>query len=184
MALPADIKNISMKRNLFFCGLLALSVTTYAQKAKPTQLKEKTTFQTSSPWMPEIDVRSDIAIVYGVNDRPGVTFEQRVQSWRDHGYQTNFMTGIAWGDYKDYFLGKWDGINHLGIGQVTQKGDTIFHGKDIPYVVPVKSFIEYMKTAVIKRVIDAGINRIFLEEPEFWEQSIRSVQAPLRALQS
>ncbi|RYU91383.1 hypothetical protein EWM62_05430 [Mucilaginibacter terrigena] len=160
-----------MKKLLFFCCLSALSAGVYAQATKPDPLKEKTAFQTSSPWMPEIDVRSDIAIVYGVNDRKGMTFEQRVQSWRDHGYQTNFMTGIAWGDYKDYFLGKWDGINHLGVGQVTQKGDTIFHGKDMPYVVPVKSFIEYMKTAVIKRVIDAGISKIFLEEPEFWARA-------------
>ena len=143
----------------------------YAQATKPVQLQQKTAFQTSSPWMPEIDVRSDIAIVYGVNDHNGMTFEQRVQTWRDHGYQTQFMTGIAWGSYEDYFLGKWDGINHLGVGQVTQKGDTIFHGRNMPYVVPVKSFIEYMKTAVIKRVIDAGITDIFLEEPEFWARA-------------
>jgi hypothetical protein len=160
-----------MKKLLSCCCLIALSISVNAQTTKPVPLKEKTAFQTSSPWMPEIDVRSDIAIVYGVNDRKGMTFEQRVQSWRDHGYQTNFMTGIAWGDYKDYFLGKWDGINHLGVGQVTQKGDTIFHGKDMPYVVPVKSFIEYMKTAVIKRVIDVGITNIFLEEPEFWARA-------------
>lgn len=160
------MKNISL-----FCCFIAFSITVYAQKSKPIDLKEKTAFQTSSPWIPEIDVRSDIAIVYGANDRPGLTFEQRVQSWRDHGYQTHFMTGIAWGDYKDYFLGKWDGINHLGIGQVTQKGDTIFHGKNMPYVVPVKSFIEYMKTAVIKKVIDAGISSIYLEEPEFWARA-------------
>lgn len=160
-----------MKNILLFCCLFALSLTGYAQTIKPVVLKEKTAFQTSSPWIPEIDVRSDIAIVYGTNDRPGLTFEQRVQSWRDHGYQVNFMTGIAWGDYKDYFLGKWDGINHLGVGQVTQKGDTIFHGKDMPYVVPVKSFIEYMKTAVIKKVINAGITNIFLEEPEFWARA-------------
>jgi hypothetical protein len=160
-----------MKKLLSSCCLIALSISVNAQTTKPVPLKEKTAFQTSSPWMPEIDVRSDIAIVYGVNDRKGMTFEQRVQSWRDHGYQTNFMTGIAWGDYRDYFLGKWDGINHLGVGQVTQKGDTIFHGKDMPYVVPVKSFIEYMKTAVIKRVIDVGITNIFLEEPEFWARA-------------
>ncbi|MBD1363665.1 hypothetical protein IDJ77_07575 [Mucilaginibacter sp. ZT4R22] len=160
-----------MRNFLLSCALAALTGGVYAQSGKPAELKQKTAFQTSSPWIPEIDVRSDIAIVYGVNDRPGMTFEQRVQSWRDHGYQTQFMTGIAWGDYKDYFLGKWDGINHLGVGQVTQKGDTIFHGKDMPYVVPVKSFIEYMKTAVIKRVIDAGITDIFLEEPEFWARA-------------
>lgn len=160
-----------MKQLLFSCCLAALTVSAHAQVTKPAPLKQKTAFQTSSPWMPEIDVRSDIAIVYGVNDRPGMTFEQRVKTWRDHGYQAQFMTGIAWGDYKDYFLGKWDGINHLGVGQVTQKGDTIFHGRDMPYVVPVKSFIEYMKTAVIKRVIDAGITDIFLEEPEFWARA-------------
>ena len=160
-----------MRNITLICCFIALSLTTYAQKSKSIDLKEKTAFQTSSPWMPEIDVRADIAIVYGANDRPGMTFEQRVKSWRDHGYLTHFMTGIAWGDYKDYFLGKWDGINHLGIGQVTQNGDTIFHGKNMPYVVPVQSFIEYMKTAIIKRVIDAGISSIYLEEPEFWARA-------------
>ncbi|WP_419699986.1 hypothetical protein [Mucilaginibacter sp. NFX135] len=160
-----------MKNILFSSYLVALSFAGYAQNSDPIKLPEKTAFQTSSPWIPEIDVRSDIAIVYGANDRPGLTFEQRVQSWRDHGYQVNFMTGIAWGDYKDYFLGKWDGKNHLGVGQVTMKGDTIFHGRDMPYVVPDASFIEYMKTAVVKKVIDAGITNIFLEEPEFWARA-------------
>ncbi|MBS1663787.1 MAG: hypothetical protein JST68_22270 [Bacteroidetes bacterium] len=150
-------------KNLFFVFLTFLSIHLCAQ--------QKTAFQTSSPWIPEIDVRSDMAIVYGVNDRKGSTFEQRVQSWKDKGYSIAFMTGIAWGQYYDYFLGEWDGHNHLGVGQVTQKGDTIFHGKNMPYVVPVQSFIDYMKTAVVKRVIDAGINTIFLEEPEFWARA-------------
>jgi hypothetical protein len=158
---------IKMKITLSFLALLAFSGICAAQ----APLKEKTAFQTSSPWIPEIDVRSDIAIVYGVNDRPGMTFEQRVKTWRDHGYQTHFMTGIAWGSYEDYFLGKWDGKNHLGIGQVQMNGDTIWHGKNMPYVVPVKSFIDYMKTAVIKRVIDVGIHNIYLEEPEFWARA-------------
>lgn len=140
--------------------LLHLFITAEAQ--------EKTSFQTGSPWIPQIDVRSDIAIVYGTGDRPGMTFEQRVKSWRDHGYKTDFMTGIAWGSYDDYFLGKWDGKNHLGDGQVDIKGDTMWHGKNIPYVVPVASFINYMKKAVVKKVIDAGITSIVLEEPEFW----------------
>lgn len=133
--------------------------------------REKTAFQTSHAWIPEIDVRSDVAIVYGVNERGQETFEDRVKSWRDRGYTTAFMTGIAWGQYFDYFLGKWDGQNHLGIGQVTAQGDTIWHGHNMPYVVPVQSFIDFMKTAVVKRVIDAGITLIFLEEPEFWARA-------------
>ena len=164
-----------MLRQIIACFIVSVSCT-YDCKAQQasnntTGAKEKTAFQTSSPWRPEIDVRSDIAIVYGAGDRPDMTFEQRVKSWRDRGYITQFMTGIAWGSYDDYFLGKWDGKNHLGDGQVTQKGDTIWHGKNIPYVVPVASFIEYMKTGVVKKVIDAGITTIFLEEPEFWARA-------------
>lgn len=162
-----------MKKFTFLFALTCLATTSFAQTPP---LREKTAFQTSSPWRPEIDVRSDIAIVYGINGNPsdgrqGMTFEDRVNSWRTRGYNTHFMTGIAWGSYQDYFLGKWDGKNHLGEGQVDMKGDTIWHGKNIPYIVPVKSFIEYMKTAVIKKVIDAGITSIYLEEPEFWARA-------------
>ena len=69
-------------------------------------VREQTTFQTSGHWKPATDVRSDLVMVYGANDRPGETFRQRVQSWRDRGYTTHFMTGIAWGDYQDYLTGK------------------------------------------------------------------------------
>lgn len=154
-----------MKKPLLLFSCLCMTLFANAQKG------EKTAFQTSSPWRPEIDVRSDIAIVYGAGDRHDMTFEQRVKSWRDHGYTVQFMTGIAWGSYDDYFLGKWDGKNHLGIGQVMQNGDTIWHGHNIPYVVPESTFIDYMKRGVVKKVIDAGITAIYLEEPEFWARA-------------
>lgn len=133
--------------------------------------QQKTAFQTSSPWRPEIDVRSDVAIVYGANDYPKISFAERVRSWRDRGYQTHFMTGIAWGSYEDYFTGKWDGQNHFGIGQVEQDGDTIWHGRNVPYVVPESSFIRFMQEGVVKKVIDNGISHIHLEEPEFWARA-------------
>jgi len=38
----------------------------------------------------------------------------------------------------------------------------------VPYIVPTKSFIEFMKQKHIKRVIDAGIDAIYPEEPELW----------------
>lgn len=74
--------------------LLACNHATYAQKGKSKEAK--TTFQTSEPWKPETDVRADATMVYGTLDKPGVTFEQRIQSWRDKGYLTEFMTGVAW----------------------------------------------------------------------------------------
>jgi hypothetical protein len=141
--------------------------------------KEKTIFQTSSPWKPVTDIRSDVAVVYGTavqdlksywipDDNRLMTFEQRVQSWWDRGYATHFMTGIAWGDYQDYFTGKWDAKAHLDEGQMSMNGDTIWHGPMVPYVVPSKTFLEYMKEKQVKRAIDAGIDAIYLEEPEFW----------------
>ena len=147
-----------------------------AQNAEPSTILEKTVFQTSSPWMPEIDIRADVAIVYGVNGNPTdgeqeLTFEERLNSWKERGYNTHFMTGIAWGSYQDYFLGKWDGLNHLGEGQVQQNGDTIWHGHYVPYIVPTKPFIEYFKKEIIQRVIDAGVSSIYLEEPEFWSRA-------------
>ena len=135
--------------------------------------RERTAFQTGQPWKPTTDTRADVAIVYGVGGNPseersGLTFEERVQSWRDKGYTTHFMTGIAWGEYQDYFTGAWDGRWHLDEGQVTREGDTIWHGHMVPYIVPSMNFIRYMKERHIKRVIDAGIDAIYLEEPEFW----------------
>jgi hypothetical protein len=159
-----------MKRifGFFFSVVLLFCDSVIAQNSKESNVREKTVFQTSNPWKPVTDVRSDVAIVYGAGDHSGMTFEQRVQTWRDKGYITHFMTGIAWGGYQDYFTGKWDGKMHLDEGQVTQKGDTIWHGRMVPYIVPSENFIKYMKETQIKRVIDAGIDAIFLEEPEFW----------------
>lgn len=142
-----------------------------------SEKREKTAFQTSQPWRPTIDNRADVAIVYGVGGNPSdsrkqtMTFEERVQSWRDKGYVTHFMTGSAWGEYQDYFTGKWDGKWHLDEGQVTKNGDTIWHGRMVPYIVPSKTFIKYMQERHIKRVIDAGIDAIYLEEPEFWARA-------------
>jgi len=168
-----------MQRSTIFFLLTILSVKVCAQpsqKQSQSQSRpvEKTTFQTSNPWKPVTDVRADVAIVYSVKDhhaKGNMTFEERVQSWRDKGYTTHFMTGIAWGEYQDYFTGAWDGQRHLDEGQVTQKGDTIWHGRMVPYIVPSMNFIRYMKEKVIKRVIDAGVDAIYLEEPEFWARS-------------
>lgn len=160
-----------MKNGFFiYIPLVVFLLTTCHIRSQETTLKEKTCFQTSGQWKPVTDVRADVAIVYGTgsNRRSGMTFEERVQSWRDRGYTAHFMTGIAWGGYQDYFTGQWDGVEHLDEGQVTQKGDTIWHGRLTPYIVPTMNFIKYMKEVHIKRVIDAGIDAIHMEEPEFW----------------
>lgn len=163
---------------LLFYGLILLSLTSCnsetTKRSEDLPKKEKTTFQTGGPWKPTIDVRADVAIIYGAEDDENMAFEQRVQSWRDRGYTTHFMTGIAWGSrYKPYFDGVWDGKPHRDDGQVNRQGDTLWHGssKTTPYFVPTESFLKYLKEVHIKRVIDAGIDAIYLEEPEFWAKA-------------
>ena len=160
-------------KTVFFFVFAILLFTLYATdgNSQPPGKREKTTFQTGGVWKPTTDTRSDVAIVYGVSDQKGMTFEQRVQSWRDRGYIAAFMTGIAWGNYQEYFTGKWDGSPHFDEAQMEQNGDTIWHGRLTPYIVPTKGFLTYFNEKIIRRVIDAGIDAIYLEEPEFWARA-------------
>lgn len=157
-----------MKTRLLIVSCLLLTQLLVAQ-TKPNSGREKTAFQVADGWHADYDVRSDIAIVYGINDAGG-NFEQRVQSWREKGYTVHFMTGIAWGQYQDYFMGRFDGKTHWDEGQVQRNGDTIWHGRHVPYIVPSANFLTYIKTHV-KRAIDAGVTGIHLEEPEFWARA-------------
>ena len=91
--------------------------------------------------MPEIDVQSDIAIIYGANDHADMTFSERLNSWKNRGYNAQFMTGMAWGDYTDFYSGNWDGKNHEDIAQVEKDGTQIMHGEGSPYVVPDSIFV-------------------------------------------
>lgn len=165
-----------MKRNLLTFARAAsriililvassISETAFAQSGGGP-VAPKTVFQTGQPWNEAYDLRSDAAIVYGVYNK----FHGRVDSWREHGYAVQFMTGIAWGNYQDYFLGKFDGKRHMGDGQVDSAGNVIWHGKDVPYVVPSQPYLKYIES-IIREVIDEGITTIYLEEPEFWARS-------------
>ncbi|RFM28916.1 hypothetical protein [Deminuibacter soli] len=152
-----------MKNHLWYCFAAAGM---FAATAAHAQLPEKTSFQASAPWRAAYDVRSDIAMVYGMDS----TFEQRVAGYRERGYNVQFMTGVAWGEYKDYFRGQYDGKTHWEESQTQRNGDVIGHGKEIPYVVPTDSYIAYFKH-LVRRAIDAGITTIYLEEPEFWARA-------------
>ena len=158
-----------------FCILISIIGCSSQQKVvRKGTADVKTTFQTSREWRPTIDNRADAVMVYGVGGNPSdkdggrSSLESRLASWKERGYITHFMTGIAWGSYQDYFTGEWDGKMHLDEGQVTQSGDTIWHGHMVPYIVPSENYLKYFKEKHIKRVIDAGVDAIFLEEPEFW----------------
>ena len=158
-----------MKKHFLLLSLTILSAACVNNRAPQAPVSGKTIFQTSQPWSEYTDNRADAVLVYGVGGE-GNPLEKRLASWKQRGYETLFMTGIAWGGYQDYFTGVWDGTPHWDEGQVNVKGDTLWHGKNVPYIVPTQNFLNYFKQTQIKRAINAGVDQIFLEEPEFWAE--------------
>ena len=129
----------------------------------PDQQLERTCFQTAAPWSEAGNLRSDVAIVYGLD--PGLP--QRIQTWRDRGYRIHLMTGVSWGNYQDYLYGRFDGVNHEDEAQTDRKGEKISHGGDVYYMCPGTNFGKFLSMGV-QRALDAGVEAVHLEEPEFW----------------
>lgn len=125
---------------------------------------ELTGFQEDSPYNSGIDVQCDFVMVYGVDD----SMPERVKKFREKGYVVHLMTGSAWGEYQDYLGGEWDGRKHWDESQQERSGKPILHGKDVPYMVPTVSFSDYL-TERLKIAVDAGVEAVHMEEPEFWD---------------
>ncbi len=137
-----------------------------ALPVEPAMPPDNTCFQTASPYGPAIDIGSDMAIVYGVND----TFAERVAGWREHGYNVGMMTGIAWGGYGDYYMS--NGVFKKEEVQTAKDGRLFMHGNSttVGYNVPSDSYIAYIKR-MVEPAVDAGVAAIFLEEPEYWAKT-------------
>ncbi len=127
------------------------------------QILERTCFQTGQPWSEKGNLRSDVALVYGI-DR---SLPDRIQTWREHGYRIHVMTGVSWGQYQDYLYGHFDGINHEDEAQTVSDGRKSSHGGDVYYMCPSTNYGKFLCVGV-QRALDAGAEAIHLEEPEFW----------------
>lgn len=51
-----------------------------------------------------------------------------------------------------------------------RNGKDVIHNPTVPYMVPTVSFSEYL-TDRLKVAVDAGVEAIHVEEPEFWDKS-------------
>ncbi len=132
----------------------------------PARKLERTSFQTGKPWNPLGNLRADVAMVYGIDP----SLPERVRTWREHGYRVHLMTGVAWGEYQDYLYGRFDGVNHEDNAQTDRHGHKIGHGGDVYYMCPAENYGTYLCTGV-QRGLDAGVEAIHLEEPEFWARA-------------
>ncbi len=125
--------------------------------------QERTIFQTGSTYKDRLNIRADVAIVYGFDK----SMPDRVKAWRNKGYKVHLMTGVAWGEYQDYYFGRWDGINHEDEALTRANGEKIGHGGDVYYMSPGKNYGKYLAEGV-RRALDVGVEAVHLEEPEFW----------------
>ena len=91
---------------------------------KRIQSEERTSFQEAGDYDPVLDNRSDVAMVYGINE----SFEKRVAHWREAGYRVHVMTGVSWGGYQDYVRGEWDGTPHYDDAQTAIGGFRLEQG--------------------------------------------------------
>jgi len=153
------------------CLSALISVRSEAENISPFstdagQQLERTCFQTDKAWSPTGNLRSDVAIVYGID----TNLPSRIESWREHGYRIHVMTGVAWGQYQDYLYGRFDGINHEDEAQTDKNGHKVGHGGDVYYMCPGTNYGKYLCVGV-QRALDAGAEAIHLEEPEFWDRS-------------
>lgn len=134
----------------------------------PGQARERTAFQTGAPWIPNGNLPADVAIVYGIDP----TLPERVRTWRSRGYIVHMMTGASWGEYHDYFHGRWDGKNHEDEIQTVASGRKMAHpgGGGGFYMCPTHSFGEFLWEG-IRRGLDAGVEAVHLEESEYWTKT-------------
>lgn len=132
----------------------------------PAQSLERTCFQTARAWVETANLRSDVAILYGID--PGLPV--RIETWRNRGYRIHVMTGVSWGNYQDYLYGRFDGINHEDEAQTDRRGNKVSHGGDVYYMCPGTNYGKFLCVGV-QRALDAGAEAIHLEEPEFWVKS-------------
>jgi hypothetical protein len=126
----------------------------------------RTSFQCAAPYSTEIDIRSDIAIAYGIND----SLSSRIAIWVQRGYIPHAMTGAAWGEYEEYVNGEFDGRPHIDEGQVDSSGTMIMHHGGVPYMVPTPSYTAYLMS-LARQAVDAGARALYYEEPEFWARA-------------
>ncbi len=128
--------------------------------------EERTGYQIGSFPPDSVDNQCDFAMVYRLDEN----VLERIKVFREKGYVIHFMTGIAWGKYIDYLSGKYDGSKHWDEAQTDRNGNIISHGVDTPYMVPTVSFADYI-TEKLRVIVDAGVEAIHVEEPEFWDRA-------------
>ena len=167
-----SIKHKKITLTLLFFALFSISAIcrTFSQNTEPSpnliteRNARKTSFQQVGKYDSRYDLKTDLVMVYGVSDEALAN----IREWKEKSdSEIAVMTGIAWGEYGDYLNGNFDGIDHWDDAQVKSDDQRMQHDPATPYLSPSVAFSNYLETR-LKKVVDAGVDEIYLEEPEFW----------------
>ena len=126
--------------------------------AKPRE--RRTSFQTNMKYIEDIDLRTDVVMVYA-------SYPDRIRSWADKGYSLETMLSIShdWGG--PYVTGRSDGEEHYDKVQAGPDGRYATIGGSSYYMCPDEEWTAYLIDQA-RAAIDAGSGCIVLEEPEYW----------------
>jgi hypothetical protein len=152
--------------SLLFLGSLFAQDIAVDKDGNARRKEQRLSFQSGHLWSPRINLNADVAMVYGID----ASTPARLDSWSQHGYLVQLMTGVAWGKYQDYLDGKFDGHTHWDEAQQRKDGTLRLHGdmaRITPYISPNQAYGKFLFSRV-QQALDAGAGAIYLEEPEYW----------------
>lgn len=135
-------------------------------KKKPLSEKQNIAFYTSEVYDANYDINADVVIIRS----DFKSAKKKISSWKKHGYSVHFAVNLTWGDFSEYLDGRWDDMNHWEEVQTDRFGKYVFHGPNIPYMVPTVSFNNYILSKLMP-ILEHGVDAIHFEEPYFFVKS-------------
>jgi len=153
--------------------LMALSVISHPV----VEASGKTSFQTNeydsdrSPMnkLPG-EFRAEVAIIYMNDFRQDIA--SAVKGWKAYGYEVWVMVSASHDWTGGYVEGAFDGLTHYDEVQTYVDGRMARIGGGY-YMVPTEGWTTYVE-CLIGKAIEAGVDGIVLEEPEFWVDAFYS----------
>jgi len=114
--------------------------------------------------------RTEVAIIYMNDFRQDIT--SAVRSWKAYGYEVWVMVSASHDWTGGYVEGFFDGSTHYDEVQTYADGKMARIGRGY-YMVPTKNWTTYVK-CLVGKAIEAGVDGLVLEEPEFWVDAFYS----------
>jgi hypothetical protein len=108
--------------------------------------------------------RTEVAIIYMNDFRQDIT--SAVRGWKAYGYEVWVMVSASHDWTGGYVEGFFDGSTHYDEVQTYADGKMARIGRGY-YMVPTKNWTTYVK-CLVGKAIEAGVDGLVLEEPEFW----------------